>query len=56
MMQRDDRDIRLKKNKSIGSHQSMQVQIDMITKKTIKTNLFRENNRRIIIIVKMYGF
>ena len=53
-------DIRLKKNKSIGSHQSMQVKIDMMTKKkkkkTIETNLFRENNRRIIIIVKMYGF
>ena len=52
-------DIRPKKNRSIGSHQSMQVKIDMITKKkkkTIETNLFRENNRRIIIIVKMYGF
>ena len=56
-MQRDDRDIRLKKNKSIGSHQSMQVKIDMITKKkTIETNLFRENKRRMIIIEKMYGF
>ena len=36
----------------------MQVKIDMITKKkkTIETNLFRENNRSMIIIVKMYGF
>ena len=45
-MQRDDRDIRLKKNESIGSHQSMQVKIDVITKKkkktTIETNLFGE--------------
>ena len=49
-------DIRPKKNKSIGSHQSMQVKIDMITIKIIETNLFRENNRRMIIIVKMYGF
>ena len=50
-------DIRPKKNRSIGSHQSMLVKIDMITKKKkIETNLFRDNNRRIIIIVKMYGF
>ena len=55
-MQRNDGDIRLRKNKSIGSHQSMQVKIDMITEKTIETNLFRDNNRRIITIVKMYGF
>ena len=33
----------------------MQVKIDMITKKTIETNLVRENNRRMIIIVKKYG-
>ena len=53
-------DIRLKKNKSIGSHQSMQVKSLKNRydnkKKTIETNLFRENNRRMIIIVKMYGF
>lgn len=41
-MQRDDRDIRLKKNKSIGSHQSMQVKIDMITKKKQKKLTFLE--------------